>query len=163
MGNSLISLVSAWVLDPLHHGDGVARDFIVLFNAAQGKAVIYFCGDWDEGISRLYVLSFTWTLLPRLSVSMSFLVGSLTQVATSGVDSSIMKPPFLSWTMALIFRDGPLISCRPISAFCIGNYRGMGNPQGSGVRVLRGRGRGWPLVPLYPHAMTLDTPLYPCM
>ena len=49
MGDLLISLASAWVLDPLHHGYAVARDFIVLFNAVQGKAVIYFCGNWDEG------------------------------------------------------------------------------------------------------------------
>ena len=73
-------------------------------------------------ISRLYVLCFTQMSLPRLSVSASFLVGSLIQVAASGVGNSMMNPPFLSWIRALILRDSPPISCRLISAFWIMSF-----------------------------------------
>jgi len=47
-----------------------------------------------KGISRLYVLSFTRTLPPRLSVRISFLIGSLTQSAASAEAISATNPPF---------------------------------------------------------------------
>ena len=48
-----------------------------------------------KGIRRLYVLSLMCMLPLRLSVSISFLIGSVTQAAASAEAISIMYPPFL--------------------------------------------------------------------
>ena len=71
-----------------------------------------------KGISRLYVLSFTRTLPPRLSVRISFLIGSLTQSAASAEAISATNPPFRIRVIALSCSDGPSGPCMFISAFC---------------------------------------------
>jgi len=70
-----------------------------------------------NGIRRLYVLSFTCTLPPRLSVRISFLIGSLTQVAASAVAISTTYPPFHMRVSALTCREGPSGPCMFVSAF----------------------------------------------
>jgi len=70
-----------------------------------------------KGTRMLYVLSFMHAFPPRLSIRISFLIGSLAQAAASADAISMTYPPFHRCMRALARRVGPLGSCKFVSAF----------------------------------------------